>query len=280
MHNATVKAKVQLFGVLICMLLLSGCAKPSEGVNATGAQATLAGSTSVQPFAELLAEHYAAKYPQAPSINVQGGGSTAGIQAATTGIADIGMSSRHLRDEELAAGLKTLIIARDAIAIIVHPSNPVTDLSLAQIRDIFAGRIVNWSDVGGTDEPIVVVTREEGSGTRGAFEELVMKDERITPRALREDSNGAVRVIVAGHPAAIGYISLGIVNEKVRALRLDGVVPTSENVQNGTYPLTRPFLFVWKTEPSPAARDFINYVLSKEGQAILAAEGLVPVKEL
>ncbi len=278
MHSRPWIIACALCAVSIWLGLLGGC-RPVEQSGSSATQITLAGSTSVQPFVELLEEHYAAAYPQAASINVQGGGSTAGVQAAETGIADIGMSSRNLKEAELALGLTTLPIARDAIAVIVHPSNAITDLSLQQVRDIFAGRITNWSDAGGRDAPVIVVTREEGSGTRGAFEKLVMGDDRITARALRQDSNGSVRVIVAGHPDSIGYISLGIVDERVRALHLDGVAASTENVVNGTYSLARPLLFLWKTEPSRAAQDFIDYVLSAEGQGLLAAEGLVPVKE-
>lgn len=270
-------------GILCALMLgsgfLSGCRSAVSDISSQDVQVTLAGSTSVQPFVELLAEHYAAVYPQAPPINVQGGGSTAGVQAAETGIADVGMSSRDLKEVELASGLETLPIARDAIAVIVHPSNPVVNLSLEQVRGIFAGRVTNWSNLGGKAGSIVVVTREEGSGTRGAFEKLVMGDDGITARALRQDSNGSVRVIVAGHPDSVGYISLGIVDQRVKALHLEGVTPTNENVVSGVYSLVRPFLFLWRTEPSPAARDFISYVLSTEGQGLLAAEGLIPVKE-
>jgi len=278
MHNRLRTMTRVLCAVLIWLGLLTGC-RPVEEAGSSTTQVTLAGSTSVQPFVELLEEHYVAAHSRAPAINVQGGGSTAGVQAAETGIADIGMSSRNLKEAELALGLKTLPIARDAIAVIAHPSNPITNLSLQQVRAIFGGQITNWSDVGGKDAPIIVVTREEGSGTRGAFETLVMGDDRITLRALRQDSNGSVRVIVAGHPDSIGYISLGIVDERVKALHLDGVTPSTENVVNGTYSLARPFLFLWKTEPSPAAQAFIDYVLSAEGQELLAAEGLIPVKE-
>ena len=278
MHNRLGTMTRVLCAVMIWLGFLTGC-RPVEESGSSTTQVTLAGSTSVQPFAELLEEHYVTTHSPASAINVQGGGSTAGVQAAESGIADIGMSSRNLKEAELALGLKTLPIARDAIAVIAHPSNPITNLSLQQVRAIFAGQITNWSNVGGKDVDIIVVTREEGSGTRGAFESLVMGDDRITLRALRQDSNGSVRVIVAGHPDSIGYISLGIVDERVKALYLDGVTPSTENVVNGSYSLARPFLFLWKTEPSPAAQDFIDYVLSAEGQKLLAAEGLIPVKE-
>jgi phosphate transport system substrate-binding protein len=185
------------------------------------------------------------------------------------------MSSRNLKPEELAQGLSTRLIARDAIAIIVHPANAVTDLTLEQVAGIFSGEITNWQELGGEDRPIVVVTREEGSGTRGAFEELVMGERHIVLSALREDSNGAVRVIVAGDRYGVGYISLGLVNDRVRAVHLDGVLASVEHVHDGTYGLSRPFLFLWTGELPAASRSFLDYVLSDVGQALLAHEGLV-----
>ncbi len=233
----------------------------------------MAGSTSVEPFAELLAERYLAEHPQSPPINVQGGGSSAGVQAALSGSAEIGMSSRWLREEE--KGLEAMVMAWDAIAIIVHPSNPLSDLTLEQVREIFAGRVDNWSSLGGEEWPITVVTREEGSGTRGAFEELAMGEERITLSALRQDSNGAVRVMVAGNPGAIGYISLGLADERVKVLSIEGVYPSPEEVRRKEYGLVRPFLFLVKGEPKGLAKEFIDYVLSPQGQEILEGEGLV-----
>ncbi|MCJ7666734.1 MAG: phosphate ABC transporter substrate-binding protein [Anaerolineae bacterium] len=262
------KAKAFPLAIGIFLLLLAGCRGGREGRGIT-----LAGSTSVEPFAELLAEKYMAENSQSPPINVQGGGSSAGIQAAQSGGAEIGMSSRWLKEDE--RGLETILIARDAIAIIVHPSNPLSDLTLNQVREIFTGRIENWASLGGSDRPITVVTREEGSGTRGAIEELVMGGERITPAALRQDSNGAVRVIVAGDLGGIGYISLGIVDERVKPLKVEGVFPSQETVSRGAYGLVRPFLFVVKKEPQGLAKEFIEYVLSPQGQEILEEEGLV-----
>ena len=256
------------------LLFLPACQGLSAG-RSRAAEVTLAGSTSVEPFAELLAERYMQSHPDGPAINVQGGGSSAGIQAALSGAADIGMASRNLTSAEVAQGLTYQPIARDAIAIVVHPSNLVSDLTLAQVRDVFDGVINDWKDLGGQEGPIVVITREEGSGTRGAFQEMVMKDAQITPSALRQDSNGAVRVIVASDRRAVGYISLGLVNSSVKALHLDGAMPSVEDVLNGSYGLSRPFLFLWRGELKPAARAFVDYVLSAEGQGQLAREGLV-----
>ncbi len=277
MRNCTARSATALALVLGALLLpLAGC-----GPRGAGAESgiILAGSTSVQPFAELLAEVYAREYPEAPVVDIQGGGSSAGIEAALAGIADIGMSSRNLKEAELAQGLVVQPIAYDAIAVVVHSSNPVDGLTSDEVRAIFAGEIRNWSRVGGPDEPITVITREEGSGTRGAFQELLMEESRITDLALRQDSNGAVRVIVNSDRNAIGYMSLGIVGGYVKPLALDGVVPTVEAAVSGEYRLVRPFLFTWLGELGPSAADFLEYVLSPGAQKVLGSEGLIPVKE-
>ena len=250
-----------------------GCRRPSGTEGA--ATLTVAGSTSVQPFAEKLAEHYMAAHPGL-AINVQGGGSTAGVRAAETGAAQIGMSSRHLKDSEEA--LHQITIALDGIAIIVNAANPVAGLTRAQVAAIFAGEVSRWSSVGGTDSPIHFVTREEGSGTRGAFEEMVMGKREIAPRALVQDSNGAVREIVASDPNALGYISLGLVDRRVRALAVDGVLPTHDAIVGKRYAVVRPFLFLTREEPAGAARAFIEYVTGAEGQRLLGLEGLIPVR--
>lgn len=259
----------------VCLIVMPATACASRRSEASGL--VIAGSTSIQPFAELLAEQFAKRFPTEPPINVQGGGSTAGIEAVLTHAADVGMSSRRLKEAEVASGLLVEPIAYDAIAIVVHPSNALRHLTSDQVRGIFAGTIRSWAEVGGQDRPIVVVTREEGSGTRGAFEEMLMEGERITDLALRQDSNGAVRVIVSGDPTAIGYMSLGIVGGVVQVVALDGVEPTVSAALEGTYRLVRPFLFVFSAAPSGESRRFLDYCLSAEGQETLGHEGLIPV---
>ncbi len=254
--------------------VLAGCGRPSPNQEQT--TLTVAGSTSVQPFAEKLAETYMAAHPGL-AINVQGGGSTAGVRAAETGAAQIGMSSRHLKDSEMA--LHQVTIALDGIAVIVNAANPVSGLSRAQVAAIFAGEVVNWREVGGLDRTIHFVTREEGSGTRGAFEEMVMGKKEIAPRALVQDSNGAVREIVASDPDALGYISLGLLDGRVRGLAVDGVAPTHEAIEAKRYAVVRPFLFLTREEPAGAARSFVDYVCGPEGQRLLGFEGLIPVHE-
>jgi phosphate transport system substrate-binding protein len=231
------------------------------------------GSTSIQPFAEMLAEEFNARNPANP-VDVQGGGSTAGLQAAANGIADIGMCSRALKAEE-SGQFQAVTIARDGLAIVVHLRNPVDNLTLEQVRGIFAGEIINWRQVGGKDRPIRLITREEGSGTREAFQKLVMHKTRISRRALTQESNGAVKELVRHDPCAIGYMSLGLVGGELKAVHVDGVEPTAREVVALRYPLVRPFLFVTKGPPSPRAEAFIDFVLSPDGQAMLAKEGLV-----
>lgn len=266
------KTKVTLTAIslILTLSLLIACGKPEN------AGMIVAGSTSVQPYAEVLAEEYMIMNPDSP-IDIQGGGSSAGITAAQSESADIGMSSRSLHEDEL--DLWQIEIAMDGLVIIVNPNNSLGDLSLDQICDIYAGEITNWSQVGGSDSGIHLIAREEGSGTRDAFTELVMGEVEITPKAIVQDSNGSVMQLVSGDPNAIGFISLGLVNDQVKALGLDGVEAKGENIINGTYTLARPFLFVAKEEPTGRAKSFIDFTLSSEGQKILSNEGLIPIAE-
>ena len=208
------------------------------------------------------------------AIDIQGGGSSAGITAAKSGIANLGMSSRHLNDDEKS--LWSIEIAKDGLGVIVHPSNSIENLTLDQIRRIYSGEIKNWSEIGGTDSKIHIITREEGSGTRSAFAELVMEKTEITSKAIVQDSNGAVKQLIKDDENAIGYISLGLVDKNVKALHLEGVAANQENILNGSYSLSRPFLFVSLSPPSGETKQFIDFVLSSEGQKMLSDEGLIP----
>jgi phosphate transport system substrate-binding protein len=236
----------------------------------------VAGSTSVQPFAEILAEQFMILHPEI-NIDVQGGGSAAGIMAANSATADIGMSSRALKADE--KNLWSVEIARDGLAVIIHPSNPITSLTLAQVRDIYSGKITNWELLGSPKSKIHVVAREDGSGTRAAFESLVMDKAEIMPKAMVQDSNGAVRQLVADDPAAIGFISLGLVDITVKAVELDGVLATREHVIDGSYRLSRPFLFLTREQPTGLVKQFIDFTLSTEGKKLLDNEGLVTLGE-
>lgn len=257
--------------IAVALLLASSCSR------GTAAGLTLSGSTSIQPLAEKWAEAYRGLHPQL-GIAVQGGGSTAGVQATVSGTAQIGMVSRALTPAERAA-VHEIVVARDAIAVVVHPSNPIADVSLADVRDLYAGKVVSWAPLGGRARPVTLITREEGSGTRAAFEGLVMRGRGIAAGALVQDSTGAVRQMVSGDTAAIGYISLGLVDASVKALRIDGVAPSEQNVVQGRYGLIRPLLFALRGVASPEAAAFIAWVNGPEGAALTRAEGFLPVDQ-
>lgn len=261
-----------LIATLMALLGAGGCNSSSQ---TTSRPLCIAGSTSVQPFAEKLAEVYMHRHTGV-RIDVQGGGSSAGIYAATQGAADLGASSRELLGAEKK--LVEIAIAFDGIAVIVHPANPLTTITLAEIRQIFTRAVTDWSALGLPPHAIHLITREEGSGTREAFEHLVMNKQDITPAALVQDSNGSVREIVAGDPNAIGYISAGLVDERVKALAIDGVFPTRENIKSHAYKLTRRFLFVAQAAPAGPSKEFVDFILGPDGQGILETEGLVGVK--
>lgn len=231
----------------------------------------------MQPFIEKLAEHFAEKNPEI-NINVQGGGSTAGIQAVLNGTCAVGASSRNLKPSE--RGIDIIIIALDGIAVIVHRGNPIDDLTIEQVRDIFAGKIRNWKELGGFDKEIIPVTREEGSGTRASFEEMIMGEVALSDACLVQDSNGAVREIIATTLEGVGYISVGLVDAREKAIAINGIKPTLANLITEKYGFSRPFLLLLCEEPAPDIKKFIAYVLSPEGQDILAKSGLIPASEV
>lgn len=237
---------------------------------------TMAGSTSVQPLSEELAAAFMQIHPDT-RLEVSGGGSGAGVTAAQENAADFGAASREIKDDE--TGVEAFVIAIDGIGIVVHPDNPVSDMALEDVAKIFSGEITNWSEVGGDDVDIVVVSREDGSGTRGAFEDIVLGDAALVDSALIHNSTGGVLEAVANDPNAIGYASTGSVNDSVKALLIDGAEPTVENIQSGEYAVSRPFNYVTNEEAelSELARAFLDFVLSDEGQAIVEEMGFVPV---
>ncbi|MBO8158602.1 phosphate ABC transporter substrate-binding protein [Thermosyntropha sp.] len=270
--------------LLLAALWVGGCGQKKDAEKGENGQTeklsgsiTVAGSTSVQPFSEVLAEKFMADNPDI-QINVQGGGSSQGIAAAASGAADIGASSRELKEEEKKQGLKEYVIAYDGIAVIVHPSNKIDNLKKEDIKNIYLGNITNWKEVGGDDAPITVICREAGSGTRGAFEEIVMEKEDITSKAIIQNSTGAVRTTVAGDKNAIGFVSLPAVNDEVKAIKVDGTEANKENVKNKSYKIARPFIYLTKGEPTGAVKAFIDFVLSDEGQKIIEDEGAVRIK--
>jgi phosphate transport system substrate-binding protein len=269
----------RLTGILsLAMVLFLSCTGSPGGEQGRSRKhtVTLAGSTSVMPFSEKLAEHYMVDHPNTV-VDVQGGGSTAGIQACLNRTVHIGMSSRQLKGGETA--LNEIVICYDGISVVVHAKNPLTGLSLGQVADIFSGKISNWSQLGWVNRKIDAITREEGSGTRGSFEDLVMGKSEIDDGIMVQDSNGSVKEIVATDPYAIGYISLGLVDGRVKALAIDGVIPTAKQIKLKTYKIVRPFLYLANGELNPYAKSFANFVLSKDGQRVLKKEGLIGVHD-
>jgi len=255
--------------LLVATFLLVGCSS-----NITGT-ITESGSTTVQPLAEKLAGAFKAKNPEV-NVVIQGGGTAVGIKAANDGTVDIGAASR-----ELTASDPTLVkhlLARDGIAIIVPASNPVTNLTKDQVIAIFSGNITNWSQVGGPNKPIDVVAREEGSGTRTAFQDLVMGKVLIKADAILQSSNGAIKTAVSGDPQAVGFLSLGYLDSSVKALAMNGVPATEENAKNGTYPVVRPLYFLTKQQPTGIVKDFIDFCTGPDGQKIVAEEGYITIK--
>jgi phosphate transport system substrate-binding protein len=215
-------------------------------------------------------------------VFVQGGGSSAGVTAVGTGTADIGMSSANLTASQLARypNLKPVPIAVDGLAVIINPQNPVDSLTLNQVRDIFSGSISNWNQVGGPNQQINTVNREIGSGTRDGIQKIVLKNGSFSSRGITQSSTGAVRSFVAADPNAIGYISFAEVDNSVKALGINGVVPTYTSIANGTYPIQRDLLFVTNGDPSGYAKAFLDFTLSPAGQAILKANNEVSIKDV
>ena len=237
---------------------------------------TMAGSTSMEKLANAVAESFMAKYPDV-TVTAAFTGSSAGVEAVLGGSVDIGNSSRNLKDEEKAAGAVENIVAIDGIAVVTDKENTVTDLTTDQLVGIYKGEIKNWSEVGGTDEAIVVVGREAGSGTRGAFEELLGIEDSCA-YANELDSTGAVMAKVASTPGAIGYVSLDVVDDTVISLSLDGVAATEENIKAGNYTLSRPFVMATNGEisaQSDAVQELFTYLQSDEGKELIKSVGLI-----
>ncbi|MFO8101976.1 MAG: phosphate ABC transporter substrate-binding protein [Dehalococcoidia bacterium] len=281
--------KRNLLMVLALVLLISlvpvltGCSSDDDDTNGNGGgngdsggvelsgNISEAGSTSVQPLAEKMAAEFMGIHPKV-RVTVSGGGSSAGVQSCAKGMADIGAASRDVKITE--PDLIPIAIARDAVAIAVHPSNPVSELSLEQVKKIYEGDITNWSEVGGNDAGIVVISREEGSGTRDCFESKVTKEIKLD--ALFFDSNGAVKTKVESEPDAIGFLSLGYVGN-LKAVTLDGVDPSMENCRNGKYPILRRLYLLTRDVPDGAVKEFIDFCRSDEGQQIAETEGYIPL---
>lgn len=278
------------FGALLLACVLSfslvGCGNNDGGSDAAASGSgdvsgtvALNGSTSMEKLVNGLKEGIVETYPNL-QLEPQFTGSSAGIEAVTNGTADIGDVSRALTDEEKAGGLVENIVALDGIAVVTDTANTATNLTTQQLKDIYTGKITNWSEVGGADQNIVVIGRESGSGTRDAFEEILdIADQCQLAQTLNE--TGAVAAAVQSTPGAIGYISLDALNDKVKALQLDGVAPSEETVKDGSYTLQRPFVMATKgeiNEQSAQVQAVFEFINSDAGQEVISSVGLVSAK--
>lgn len=266
------KKLVAVIGVLsLTLTVMTGCGKTDSKTVSTD------GSTSMEKVIGALGEAFEGDNAGVTfTYNPTGSGS--GITAVAEGRCDIGLSSRHLKEEEKAQGLVETVLALDGIAVIVNPDNPVNDLDLATIGRIYMGEITNWKDIGGNDLEIVLIGREAGSGTRDGFESITGTEDACKYRQ-ELTSTGDVITTVAGNPAAIGYASLASVSEKVKVLSVGGIVPTEETVKDGSYVVQRPFVLVTRSDTalSETAQKFFDYITSSEANGIISSAGAVPV---
>jgi len=258
-----------------------GCGNSSLNENSEGGNVTISisGSTSVGPLMEKLAEKFETDNSNV-SIEINQVGSSAGIKDAINGVSEIGMSSRELKSEE-ESQVKATTIAYDGIAIIINKNNPIKNMTSDEIKGIYTGQITNWNQIeGGKDAPIVVVSREEGSGTRDAFQEIVgYKSEELLPDAMIANATGAIKETVAGNNNAIGFVSFEYLDDKVNIVNVENVEPTAELVKSGKYKISRPFIVANKEGSlSEEGQKFIDFILSDEGQTIVKDNKAIPVK--
>lgn len=279
MKKSGLKKIAVIAAAILMMGTLTACGSDAEASgNGLSGSVTMAGSTSMEKLANAAAESFMAANPGV-TVTAEFTGSSAGVEAVTAGSVDIGNASRELKDSEKEAGVVENIVAIDGIAVVVDPANTVAGLTKQQLTDIYTGAVKNWSEVGGEDSVIIVVGREAGSGTRGAFEEL-LEVEDACAYANELDSTGAVMAKVASTPGAIGYVSLDVIDDSVIAVALDGVEPTVENIKGGTYFLSRPFVMATMGEisaQSQAVQAWFNYLASEEGKEVITAVGLITV---
>lgn len=274
MKKSSVILMMVTFGIAVCAFTEhAGYVKKDTLAYHT---VTMAGSSSMEKFANALAEGFMAKHPNV-TVTAEFTGSSAGIESVLAGRVDIGNASRSLSEEEKYAGAVENIVAIDGIVIVTDVINPVANLSTEQLIGIYQGSIRNWSEVGGTDMAIVVVGREAGSGTRVTFESLLGIRDRCE-YANELNSVGAVKARAALTPGAIGYISPDVLDDTVQVLSLDGIEPSEENIQSGSYPLSRPFIMVTNggiSEQSETVQEIFAYLKSEEGKELIRAVGLI-----
>ena len=268
-----------IFAMAVCGLTV--CQIPSA--NAAENQITITGSTTVLPIAQKAAEDFMQKHPDI-QISVAGTGSGDGIKAIIDGTADIGDASRDMKDKEVklaeSKGVTPVkhVVALDCIVPVVHPVNSVQELTLEQLKEIYTGKVSNWSEVGGEDKPVVVISRDSSSGTFEVWNEKVLDKERVRPDAQLQASNGAVAQAVAGNKYAIGYVGIGYLNPNLKAVSVNGIMADAATAMDGSYPVARQLFMFTPGEPQGSVKMFIDFVKSPEGQKIAEEEGFVPVK--
>ncbi len=273
---------IEIMAIVVAGIAVIGTAvvlMPAQGAPAElSGKLAIAGSTTVLPINQECARLLMDKNPGL-RISVSGGGSGHGVKSVGAGEIDIGAASRDVKSKEMETypDLKPVGIGKDSVAIVVHPSNGVSELTMEQASKIFSGEIKNWKELGGANEAIRVITREEGSGTREVFEKYVMKpsEKEIAGEASVKPSNGEVRATVSGDEKSIGYVSLGYIDPSVKALRMDGVEATVENVLADKYPIVRTLYLITKGEPSQLEEAFIDFALSEEGQNVVEDMGYI-----
>jgi phosphate transport system substrate-binding protein len=273
--------KHRVIAVFLVLLTLGACGQATPTPPPTEAplsgRITFAGSTTVQPLAAKLGDAFRQQHPDV-TLDIAGGGSVVGIQAIHDGTVDIGMASRILRSEE-ETGITWHQIAVDVIAIVINSANPVEGLTREQLRGIYLGQITNWREVGGPDQPIQVVIREKTSGTRGAFDEIVLdKQEPTAPNLQAAMTAGDAAALVAAEPDAIGYVGFGNLESGLKLVTIDGVLPSEATAQDGSYRLVRPLLLLTGPLTQPLAQTFVDFSLSNEGQQVVVDSGWVPAR--
>ena len=262
---------------LVCFLFFTGNVLAAEN------DVVVKGSTTVLPISQACAEIFMDQNMDI-NISVQGGGSGVGISSIIDGTCDIGNASRPIKEKELVTakekGVMPVgnVVARDAIAVVVNQTNSVNELTLEQIKAIYTGEFSNWSQVNGSEQEIVIISRDSASGTFEAFNELALDKEKVRPDALLQASNAAVATSVANTPGAIGYVGLGYVTSRIKAIEVNNVMPSKETVNSDTYPLARPLFMYTNGEPTGAVKEFIDFVMSEEGQKLVEENGYISVK--
>ena len=268
----------RLFAAAVFTLLGASLAvaAPLDAFNNQKGSLDIAGGTAHIPVMKLAAQAIMERYPDI-RITVAGGGSGVGVQKVGEGLVQIGNTGRALKDTEIAKyGLVTFPFAIDGVAVAVNPANGVTGLTKAQVKDVFAGKVTNWKDLGGADAPISLYVREDGSGTRETFEERALDKGTSAPSANVVNSNGAMKTAIAQDKNAIGYVGIGHLDESVKGVTVDGMVPSQEGAADGSYTVTRLLYMNTKGEPEGLTKLFVDYIYSEDGKGFISQSGYIP----